>query len=96
MDTFSIQLCFFFPPSIYIHAFNRCFYPTLFKSHSRNIILSVGGRLDPHRPQVEHPLLAPLTPLPEATYFSQEVSHLGTNQAQHYLASVGNQSSAAG
>ncbi len=25
------------------------------------------GRLDPHRPQGEHPLLAPLTPLPTAT-----------------------------
>jgi len=37
----------------------------------------------------ERPLLASLTP-PAATWFSQEVSHPGTNQAQPCLASMGN------
>ncbi len=46
--------------------------------------------------QGEHPLLASLTPLPAATKFSQEVPHPGTDQAQPCLASVGNQSWAAG
>ncbi len=42
------------------------------------------------------PLLVSLTPLPAATWFSQEVSHSSTDQAQPCLASVGNQSWAAG
>ncbi len=46
----------------------------------------------PHRPQGEHPLLVSLTPLPAATWFSQEVSYPGTDQAQPCLASVGHQS----
>ncbi len=42
------------------------------------------------------PLLVSLTPLPAATWFSQEVSHSSTDQAQPCLASVGNQSWAVG
>jgi len=45
---------------------------------------------------VSAPLLATLTPIPSATWFSQEVSHPGTDQAQPCLASVGNQSWATG
>ncbi len=55
-----------------------------------SVLVTILGRQDPHRLQGEHPLLVSLTPLPAATYFSQEVSHPGTDQAQPCLASVGN------
>jgi len=41
-------------------------------AHS-SVPVSIMGRLDPHRPQIEQrPLLATLTLLPAATWFSQE------------------------
>jgi len=48
------------------------------------------------RPTQVAPLQAPLTPLPAVTWFSQKVSHPGTNQPQPCLALVGNQSWARG